>query len=97
MQLILREGGRQSLTRLYLLLEANLIYSSIHLLHSNFSALLGHFPTSQGTSFGTNILRKSQGTPEDHVVILWQCDHCNAVGPGTSFEAGYGFMLPLVA
>lgn len=33
-QLILREGEWQSLVRLYLLLEANLIYSSIHLLHS---------------------------------------------------------------
>lgn len=44
MQLILREGGWQSLVRLYLLLEANLIYSSIHLLHSNFLALVDHSP-----------------------------------------------------
>lgn len=46
MQLILREGGWESLVRLYLLLEANLIYGSIHLLHSNFPALVGRSPTS---------------------------------------------------
>lgn len=45
MQLVLREGGWQSLVRLYLPLEANLIYSSIHLLHSSFPALVGHSPT----------------------------------------------------
>lgn len=45
MQLILREGGWQTLVRLYLPLEANLIYSSIHLLLSNFPALVGHSPT----------------------------------------------------
>lgn len=39
-----------------------------------------------------------QGGPEDSitVVILWQRDHCNAVGPSTSFGAGYGSMLSLM-
>lgn len=61
MWLIWREGRWQGLVGLYLLLEADLIYSSIHLLHSNFPALVGQSPASHGTSFGTNRLGKSQG------------------------------------
>lgn len=61
MWLIWREGRWQGLAGLYLLLEANLIYSSIHLPHSNFPAVVGHSPASCGTCFRTNRLRKSQG------------------------------------
>lgn len=36
------------------------------------------------------------GGLEDHVVIPWPRDRCNAEGPSTSFGAGYGFMLSLM-
>lgn len=29
-------------------------------------------------------------------MILWQRDHCNDLGPGISFGAGYSFILSLV-
>lgn len=60
MWLIWREGRWQGLVGLDLLLEADLIYSSIHLLHSIFPALVGRSPASRGTSFRTNGLGKSQ-------------------------------------
>ena len=34
--------------------------------------------------------------PEDHVVVLWRRGCCSAIGHGTCFGAGYGFMRSLL-